>query len=197
MHRIPMSIFVLLVLSVAAYAGEGQFESTSQGMIEALTKPGSTRAPETKQWAPLGEPGRGIKVMKKEGGKTVEQWVPISGAQAVQSVNLKIEFDLNSARIRNGSFKLLDELGKALRSEELKGRAITIKGHTDSDGSEAYNLTLSVNRAQSVKEYLVQNAGITADRMEVVGYGEVLPLVPNTSAANKQLNRRVEVEAVH
>jgi len=196
MYRFLIAFSVVWVLSVAAYAGEQGFESTSQGMIEALTKPAPKEAEPVRGWAPIAEPGRGVKVIKKENGKTVEQWVPIGGTQTTQSVNLKIEFDVNSSAIRPNSFKLLNELGKALISDQLRETTIAIKGHTDSDGSEAHNLTLSVNRAQAVKEYLEANAGIKGDRIRVVGYGEALPLAPNTSAANKQINRRVEVEAM-
>jgi len=196
MYRFLIAFSLVWFLSVAAYAGEQGFESTSQGMIEALTKPAPKEVEPARGWAPIAEPGRGVKVVKKEGGKTVEQWVPIGGPQTTQSVNLKIEFDVNSSAIRPNSFKLLNELGNALTSDQLRGTAIAIKGHTDSDGSEAHNLTLSVNRAQAVKEYLEANAGIKGDRIRVVGYGEALPMVPNTSAANKQINRRVEVEAV-
>ena len=78
----------------------------------------------------------------------------------------------------------------------LQGKRLILKGHTVSDGEDAYNLTLSLNRALSVQNYLVGNFEIEPDRIRVVGYGEALVLVPNTSAANKQLNRRVEVQAV-
>jgi OOP family OmpA-OmpF porin len=196
MCRFLIAFFVSLVLSAPAYAGEHGFESTSEGMIEALTKPGSKEAVPTRGWTPLAQPPRAIKVVKKEQGKTVEEWKSINETSPTQSVNLKIEFDVNSYAIRPDSFKLLNELGKALASDRLREKTVAIKGHTDSDGSEAHNLTLSVNRAQAVKEYLVANAGIKADRIEVAGYGEALPLVPNTSADNKQVNRRVEVEAV-
>ncbi len=69
-----------------------------------------------------------------------------------------------------------------------------INGHTDADGSEGYNLELSVNRAAAMKRYLVNTHRIAADSLEVVGYGEGMPLVANSSRANKQLNRRVEVQ---
>jgi outer membrane protein OmpA-like peptidoglycan-associated protein len=68
---------------------------------------------------------------------------------------------------------------------------IEIAGHTDSDGSEAYNQTLSEERAASVLNYLVEH-GVSARRLTTVGYGETRPVVPNTSAANKAQNRRIE-----
>ena len=72
---------------------------------------------------------------------------------------------------------------------------IEIQGHTDSDGTEAENLELSTRRAQSVNDYLV-GAGIDAGRMTTVGYGESAPKVPNDTADNKQLNRRIDFVVV-
>ncbi|MGB4082058.1 MAG: OmpA family protein, partial [Candidatus Fermentibacter daniensis] len=68
---------------------------------------------------------------------------------------------------------------------------VRIAGHTDSDGSESFNQTLSEQRAQSVFTYLV-NHGVSARRLSTIGYGETAPVVPNTSSANKAQNRRIE-----
>lgn len=116
-------------------------------------------------------------------------------AETGASVNLRIEFDYDSYRIRPASHGYLDELGKALTGDLLNHKKIVIKGHTDSDGARAYNRKLSLNRAESVKDYLVGNFAIGAGRLRVVGHGETRPLVPNTTAANKQINRRVEIQA--
>ena len=68
-----------------------------------------------------------------------------------------------------------------------------INGHTDSDGKDKYNLRLSLNRAGAVKKYLMDHYNVSRDRLKVMGYGECMPLKPNTSEKNKQLNRRVEI----
>jgi len=68
---------------------------------------------------------------------------------------------------------------------------VQIAGHTDSDGSESSNQTLSERRAQSVYQYLVSK-GIAGNRLTTVGHGESNPVVPNNSAANKARNRRIE-----
>jgi OmpA-OmpF porin, OOP family len=60
-----------------------------------------------------------------------------------------------------------------------------------------YNLRLSLNRAMAVKQYLANNHIILPFRLKVTGYGEGLPLVTNTSAASKQLNRWVEIVATN
>ena len=86
--------------------------------------------------------------------------------------------------------------GKAtLRSffQQSQARAYIIAGHTDSRASDEYNMRLSYNRANSVARVA---AGVGANVIDVRGYGERMPKVPNTSAANMQQNRRVEIICV-
>jgi len=197
MPKFLIALLLALLMSVQAYAGDYGFETTSKGIVEALTRPVPEEPMRTRSLTRSFTVGtRALKVVRENQGKTVEETVMVSEAPAPQSVNLKIGFDSNSYSIRPDSFRLLNELGKALISDKLKGKKLILKGHTDSDGKDAYNLTLSLNRALSVQSYLVGNFEIEPDRIRVIGYGEGLPLVLNTSAANKQLNRRVEVQAI-
>lgn len=109
---------------------------------------------------------------------------------------LLIEFDTNSAALKKTSFYILKELGMALLSEELSGSNMLVAGHTDSDGSDDYNLNLSVQRADTVKQYLTINFDIPESRLKIRGYGESLPLKPNSTPDNKQINRRVEIRII-
>ena len=68
-----------------------------------------------------------------------------------------------------------------------------IKGHTDDVGAEQYNQTLSERRASAVKNQLI-NFSVNSTRITTVGMGEYSPKVPNNSAANRSMNRRVEME---
>ena len=79
--------------------------------------------------------------------------------------------------------------------EHIPEITVEIQGHTDSDGSNASNLRLSQRRAQSVVDYLVQH-GISKQQFKAKGYGEEVPLVPNTSKENKQKNRRVMFKVI-
>lgn len=194
MKKIAVFFACLFLSFTHAYPKDFNFESTAEGITDALVKPkaekkvklrGIRRANIIKT--------RSIKVVEKEQGKTVEKTITVSEDQPIQGVNLKIEFDVDSCSIRPESFELLSELGKALTSHKLKGKPMVIKGHTDSDGNDTYNLELSLNRGIAVKAYLVSNFSIPPSLLKVTGYGEAMPLVSNNNAANKQINRRVEI----
>ena len=70
---------------------------------------------------------------------------------------------------------------------------IEISGHTDSKGTDSYNLTLSQNRAQSVVDYLAAH-GIDKGRLKAAGYGETKPIDTNDTDEGRQNNRRTEFE---
>ena len=197
-----MSMFLVVLLSimslsVQAYAEDYGFEDTSKGIVDALTRSAPKQPVRTRSLTRSFTPRtRAIKVVRKDQGKTFEETMIVSERPTPQSVNLRIEFDSNSYAIRPESFKILHELGKAIISDRIKGKRLILKGHTDSDGPDTYNLNLSLSRALSVKSYLIGSFGIEPDRISVAGYGESMPLAPNTLAVHKQLNRRVEVQAV-
>lgn len=99
-------------------------------------------------------------------------------------------FATNSANIDPTSLDDLDELVNIMSEDEAL--RLSIEGHTDSRGDNAYNLELSSLRAQAVKQYLV-NGGISGDRIKAVGYGETRPLASNDTAQGRLKNRRVEL----
>jgi OOP family OmpA-OmpF porin len=130
-----------------------------------------------------GGDGRGMAASLLNGG----------GKGASNSLKLKVEFDFDSARIREESFGLLNELAKALKSDSLRGRKVVLAGHCDIVGTDEYNQKLSERRAASVKAYLAEKGGVDPGTVRTVGYGKSRSLVPNTNPANRQRNRRVEV----
>lgn len=100
-----------------------------------------------------------------------------------------IYFASGSANLKPESFPILDSVAILLRDNPTA--RMQIAGHTDSDGGESANQTLSQNRAQSVYQYLISK-GIAGNRLTTIGHGETNPIVPNNSAANKARNRRIE-----
>jgi len=101
----------------------------------------------------------------------------------------KIHFAYNRATISPKSYSLLNKLIKAIKS--CPDEVIVIEGHTDSDGNEAYNQRLSEKRANAVKRYLIKH-GVSASRLEAVGYGEKRPIADNNTKEGKEKNRRIE-----
>ncbi|MCB9233013.1 MAG: VCBS repeat-containing protein [Bacteroidia bacterium] len=104
-----------------------------------------------------------------------------------------IFYDVAKATLRPESKDELDRLIKIMVDNPTL--VIEISGHTDSDGSDAYNLNLSQRRAQSVVDYLIE-ANIADNRLVAKGYGETTPRAPNDTPANKQLNRRTELKVL-
>ena len=100
-----------------------------------------------------------------------------------------LNFEFGKAEIKNDSLPYLDKLADTLL--KAKNWTIEIQGHTDDKGSDEFNLKLSQNRADAVKNYLVSK-GIVADTITAKGFGESVPLVANDSDANREKNRRVE-----
>lgn len=102
-----------------------------------------------------------------------------------------IYYDYDKATLRKESITVLEKLVNIM--QENPTVHIEISGHTDSDGSDEYNLKLSDARAKSVVDYLIKS-GIDANRLTWKGYGESKPIAPNDTPANKQKNRRTEMK---
>lgn len=105
-------------------------------------------------------------------------------------ISYGVYFDVNKDVVKPESYATLKEIAQVLKENPTV--KIKIFGHTDADGDDTSNLNLSTKRSASVKNYLTNNFGIEASRMEIEGKGESQPLVANDSAINKSKNRRVE-----
>jgi outer membrane protein OmpA-like peptidoglycan-associated protein len=99
-------------------------------------------------------------------------------------------FDVAKANLKPASKENLKNLARILNKYEDTN--ILLEGHTDSDGSEEYNLQLSRSRANSVANYL-QSLNVDPTRFTIMGYGESQPIASNETVEGKQMNRRVEV----
>jgi outer membrane protein OmpA-like peptidoglycan-associated protein len=116
--------------------------------------------------------------------------IKIETKRAIEQAAKNIFFETNKDVLKKESYDDVDKLVSILK--EYPEAKVTIEGHTDSDGDDAKNMDLSQRRADAVVAYMLAH-GIAPDRMTAVGYGETKPKVPNTSALNKALNRRVEI----
>jgi len=111
---------------------------------------------------------------------------------APPTVRLPIFFEFNSTTLRPDARELLEKVAAALASDDLATFRFSVEGHTDSVGSESYNSTLSAERAEAVKAFLIAQ-GVPADRLSTVGHGESEPVASNDSEDGRQRNRRVEL----
>ncbi len=101
-----------------------------------------------------------------------------------------ITFDTNRADVKPQFQPVLSQLAQSI--QQYPGTVVQIEGHTDSTGAAAYNQTLSENRANAVRSYLVQR-GVEPARLVAVGYGASRPVASNATAAGRAQNRRVEL----
>ncbi len=101
-----------------------------------------------------------------------------------------IQFEFDSSVLKTSSYAELDRLSKDLRAS---GANVVLDGYASSEGSASYNVTLSQDRANAVKQYLV-NSGVAASKITTKGYGDANPVASNATEAGRVLNRRVEIK---
>jgi OmpA-OmpF porin, OOP family len=99
-------------------------------------------------------------------------------------------FDFDKATLKANAKPLLDEAAATMKSKPDMN--VSIEGHTDSVGSDAYNQKLSERRAKAVRDYLADE-GVSSSRMTIIGWGESKPAESNDTAEGRAENRRVEV----
>ena len=132
---------------------------------------------------------------------TSEEWIgalitpvkpdPQRGLSVVPGVQVRVQFAFGSADLTAASKSTLDELGKALESDQLAPFQFRINGHTDAVGEKPFNQTLSESRASAVQDYLTANFAIDPARLNSVGLGEEVLFNEDDPAADE--NRRVEI----
>jgi outer membrane protein OmpA-like peptidoglycan-associated protein len=109
------------------------------------------------------------------------------------SIPGNITFPSGNAAIVTSFYPVLEDVAKVLnRYEKTK---LSVEGHTDSVGDANYNRQLSIQRANSVANYL-QGTGVVANRLQTIGMGESQPISSNDNAQGRQENRRVELRVI-
>jgi outer membrane protein OmpA-like peptidoglycan-associated protein len=126
--------------------------------------------------------------------------VPLSPAEAancnrinLQTLTAAIYFDYDAAKADQSSLRQLNRVVDAM--QKCASLELQVGGHTDSDGSNAYNLKLSERRAKAVLKYLT-GKGISDRRLKYNAYGEKYPMGDNDTETGKQRNRRTEIKAI-
>jgi len=142
--------------------------------------------------------GYGVGAMMDKQEKDMREVLAKSEATAVTregnllSVTFKgdVTFDTNSAELRPGLYNEINRVAGVLN--QYPDTLIRVEGHTDSKGSDEYNMDLSKRRANNVKTLLIMR-GVAENRIEVAGYGKTMPVATNDTEAGRQKNRRVEI----
>lgn len=146
-----------------------------------------------------GAAGAGVGRMMDNQERDMRQALAASEAASVRregnllSIMFKSDmtFDVDSATVRPGLYPEIDRVAGVIR--QYPQTLIRVEGHTDSTGSEDYNMRLSRRRAQAVADLLVQR-GVAMSRIQLLGYGESSPVATNATESGRQMNRRVEIK---
>jgi outer membrane protein OmpA-like peptidoglycan-associated protein len=129
-------------------------------------------------------------VIVKDKETTIQNFELTEKMKKGQVITLRgIYFDTGMATIRPESYPVLDDAVRVLQANPTV--VVEIAGHTDSVGSDSYNMGLSDARANSVRTYLISR-GIQATRLIARGYGESMPIASNGTREGRQMNRRIE-----
>jgi len=167
-------------------------DSDGDGVIDSLDQcPGTPKgAPVDKVGCPLDSDGDGVFDYLDQCPGT-PKGVMIDEKGCPLSFTLQIEFDFDKADIRPQYHEELKQASQFI--QKYPAPKILIAGHTDSQGDDNYNMELSQKRAESVRQYLIDNFNIDAAKLVAKGYGETQPVADNATDAGRQKNRRVEV----
>jgi NitT/TauT family transport system substrate-binding protein len=122
----------------------------------------------------------------------IEYHEPAKGAVPLATQHRSIYFDPNSARMSLDSREVVDEIGNQMRAYE--NTVVDIEGNTDSTGARTYNMQLSHQRADAVKQYLIDKYGFPAARLKTAGNGPDKPIDNNATAEGREKNRRTDIK---
>lgn len=122
----------------------------------------------------------------------IEYHEPAKGATPLATQHRSIFFDPNSSHMSLDSRAVIDELAGTMRAYE--NTVVDIEGNTDSTGSRGYNIQLSQQRADAVRDYLVEKYGFPAARLRTVGNGPDKPLATNGTTEGRERNRRTDIK---
>ncbi len=133
---------------------------------------------------------KGVKVDQDGCAPKVVESTTQKAAPVATRVALKVQFDTGKSVIKQQYYEELKAVGDALNQDKtIKG---TIEGYTDNVGNDRLNQQLSQRRANAVRDYIIKNFKVDANRLSAKGFGEANPVADNATAAGRALNRRIE-----
>jgi len=192
-----MRVFYASVLSVALLGLAGCNSSTDTDADPVQEEPAQEDAPDPQDDDTAQDPSPTTSILRPD----IEQPEiatanPDAPVVLLEPLEMTIGFAQGGASLDDAAKAALDD---ALASAQMaEDGPIVLRGHSDSGGSDAANMRASRNRAQSVRDYLVEN-GVASDRIEIIAFGEQNPVAPNAlpdgspNEAGRERNRRVEL----
>jgi outer membrane protein OmpA-like peptidoglycan-associated protein len=103
----------------------------------------------------------------------------------------RVEFEVNKAKLLKASFAVIDQVVEVMK-KNTDIALVEVQGHTDTSGDATKNLSLSQQRADAVRDYMINKGKIDGERLQAKGFGQEKPIADNSTAEGKQKNRRVE-----
>ena len=183
-RTLAAAISIAMAMATGSAVAASPSETPSQAEIERLLK---TRGLPSLGTAPASQSGAGLSVPANAPAGPAR-----TDRTATPRITLNtITFAFGSAELTPESTETLRNLGNALNQGLKEERAFSIEGHTDRVGSRSYNDELSRRRAQAVKDYLVNELGVSRDRLQTIGKGYSDPANPTNPYAGE--NRRVVI----
>ncbi|MEO8137845.1 MAG: OmpA family protein [Betaproteobacteria bacterium] len=193
------SLIALSLIGVFVFAGSGGAQEvgklsgkpSKEQILQALSPAASAPASPAFRTRGLSIGGDAGKPATPDAPAAAPAAAP-SGKPQARALDLDIPFEFNSDRLTNDGKDVLDQLGEALKSDELSGaKAIVLEGHTDAKGSAAYNKILSLRRAQTVKSFLATKHSVPSGKLKAVGKGSTELADPKNPEDGS--NRRVRI----
>jgi outer membrane protein OmpA-like peptidoglycan-associated protein len=200
------SVFILEACSTDPYTGEKKVSNTAigaaigaaAGAVGGIIVGGSNKRKAALIGAGIGTVvGGGVGFYMDQQEKKLREQLQGTGVQVVRDgdniiLNMpgNITFDTDSSMVKADFMDVLHSVSLVL--DEYEKTYVDVMGHTDSTGSDTYNMQLSQNRAQAVASVLTQK-GVEPVRLVVRGYGEQYPIASNDTASGRAQNRRVEI----
>ena len=167
----------------ASASGRQRMQVTAPIPIHKIVRKSNTKPVAGSAQAPMRQVAMLSRKERQDLGQLVKD-------KKLHSINMVIEFSYKSARLSDVSLPALTKIGEALSDGQLADATFVIAGHTDSVGGSKYNLGLSAQRAQTVRNFLKFRYNISDDRLVAVGYGE--ERLKNNNEPEAAENRRVE-----
>jgi outer membrane protein OmpA-like peptidoglycan-associated protein len=174
------------------------FRALSEVVPAECAQPGDTllEPVKTRGWGKTrGISPRGIRMLEDPASAVTPADQPVVAAAqqanppAQKSINARVQFEFDSFDLTADAKGVLDRLAGVLKDDLMQEQVVQIEGHADAKGPDEYNLTLSQLRARAVRAYLIQQHGISADRLPFLGKGENELYDASNPAA--PVNRRV------